>query len=158
METWNRPFALGHKPWCMWRGFNKIWTCINRQFINLYYFLKVEIRLIYLKYLPLSLITKLTCKYYVRVSTYLFSFFVSEHQFLFQCLSRACVYLFIILVFKHIFGFFQWLSSSLGNLFRWNLFSNRIKWINMGYLPFQLSEEIVWWRFIRILVCKPLFC
>ena len=111
-------------------------------------FFKIDIPQFYLKHLIPSLVTKLSCIYYVSVSThpfsilvsdhiflfkwtsctsaYLFIIFVSENIFTFKFPSRDCAYLFIIFVFQHISGFFQWLYSHLGNIFIWNLFSNTL--------------------------------
>ena len=147
----------------MWRGFKEIWTCTNLQLINMDYFFKSDTPLLYLKYLLLSLITKLPYRYYVRVSTYPFSLFVSEylflfqwlscdlaylfiifvskHLFIFQCPSYVCAYLFIIFVFKHIFGFVQWLSSPQRNIFWWNLFSNTLMFLfNWGLLFYMIRQ------------------
>ena len=63
-------------------------------------------------------------KWLSRANVYLIIIFVSGNLSPFQCSSCACAYLFIIFIFKNILGFFQWLSSPQGNIFRWNLFSD----------------------------------
>ena len=103
-----------------------IYVLESNVILSIWIILKIDISHFYLKYLLLSLVTKLSCRYYVSVSTYPFPFSSLGISFFFNGPSCACTYPFIILIFKHFLGFFQWLSSLQGNLFQWNLFFNTI--------------------------------
>ena len=107
LKTWNQPFALSHKPWKMWRVFNKIWTWKHCYLINMDHFFLSGISQIYLKYLLLSLVANLPRRYYNTVSMYPFLLFCLWASLSFS-VARLCPF---VPVFKFRLQSYFWFIS-----------------------------------------------
>ena len=128
LEPWKSAFRLGSKILGHVERIQEDMDLYKMSACQSGLFLKGEIPLIYLKYLLLSLVTKLPCRYYDSVSKYLFSYFVFGHLFLFQWISCVRSYLFIIFFFKHYFllsVYWYYLREYLSteSIFRYHLMS-----------------------------------